>query len=233
MNTEEVKSQFGVGLYTPAEAAFLTRTRPETLNRWLFGDSKGAGVVTPRFEGSQQRIVSFTDLMQVVAIRTLRQSPKAKAITLQHIREVVAECAERGYDYPLAKRHTLYAFGNKLLLRIQNQDGEDVYTGVANKDRDQLFQNPIIEPFLSEVEYGQDDLMFCWKPMQLGDYRIVLDKNRRFGMPLVEPYGISAFTLAESAQAEGSIEAAADSHEVSRDAVSLALKYVDSLTPAA
>lgn len=217
----------GVGLYTPVEAAYLSKARPETFNRWFYGSTRGDRVVKPT-RGCEEKVITFTDLMQAVAIRTLRQSPKAKGISLQDIRAAVAECERIGYQNPLASPHSLYAFGKRLIIRLKNGD----YVGLLREDKGQIHEGLIIEPFLNEVDYDED-YMYRWTPMTLGDCKVVLDKNRRFGMPCIEPYGILASALVESACAEGSIECAADSHLVSVDAVRLALKYHESLQPAA
>jgi hypothetical protein len=57
----------GSGLYTIAEAALYARVKESLLRRWIFGDGRRA-VFDPQF-GSHEKLVSFLDLVQTLAIR--------------------------------------------------------------------------------------------------------------------------------------------------------------------
>ena len=63
--------------------------------------------------------------------------------------------------------------------------------------------------------------------VQRGTCLVALDATRRFGQPIVEPYGVLAQSLSDSVISEGSIDAAVKAHDVERDAVVAALKYTD------
>jgi uncharacterized protein (DUF433 family) len=225
-----LKPAAGMGLYTPQEAALYSKLRTETFNRWFYGDKRGGAVVRPRFPEKESRVVTFWDLMAAVAIRTVRTSPQANRITLQHVRSVVDECEVRNVHFPLARHHALYWFSNRLIL----QTNSDEYIGLqSGLDRGQLYQAKIIEPFLREVQFGEDDMAEAWTPLKFGDFRITLDANRRYGLPTIEPGGILVSALVDAVQAEGSIEGAAEAFDTSLDAVDLALKYQEYLQSAA
>jgi uncharacterized protein (DUF433 family) len=219
----------GIGLYTPNEAAVFARLRLETFNRWFFGDH-GEPVLRRQLADSERRVITFWDLIQANAVRTLRMHPKGKRLTLQHIRRVVKECEEKELWYPLARKHILYVFGGRLILRTA--DGE--YVGLDPKiDRDQLYHARIVEPFLEELSFNEDGMATSWTPLTSPNFRVSLDADRRFGMPAIEPGGILVSALVSAAHAEGSIEEAADSFETKPEAVVLAMKYEEYISPAA
>ena len=222
----------GTGLYTPREAAHFAKLRPETFNRWFYGDTRGDRVVRPRFDPKPEtRLITFVDLIQAVAVRVLRTGPKASKITLKHIREVVRECEEQNILFPLAQEHTLFWYSNRLILKTK----EELYIGVTRKiDRNQLYSGRIIEPFLKEVKFGdQDRLAHIWTPLSSPNFRVDLNDGRRFGMPTIEPGGVLVGALVDAVESEGSEESAADAFEISPEAVSLALKYREYLQSAA
>ncbi len=221
-----------MGLYTPREAACFAKLRAETFNRWFFGDSRYDRVLRPRIEAEQDRLITFCDLIQAVAVRTLRLGRLSSKVTLSHIRSVVTECEqEKRIDYPLARHHTLFWFSNRLVLRID----KDAYVGLtAQVDMDQLYSAKIIEPFLSEVKFDKNDgLARVWTPLLGRNFRVELNADRRFGMPTIEPGGILVNALVDAVDAEGSERQAADAFETSIDAVQLALKYNEYLQSAA
>lgn len=219
---------YGVGLYTPQEAALYAKLRTETFNRWFYMTKRDQPVLTPRFGDS--RVVSFWDLIQAVSVRQLRQNPKASRITLQHIRSIVDECVAMGITYPLARNHTLYVFGNRLILRTD--DGQ--FVGLKKgEDKGQFYEGKIIQPFLTEIKFDDSRLARVWTPLRSQKYRIDLDSERRFGLPVVQPGAILVSSLVDAVESEGSIEAAAEAYETGVEAVTLALKYQDYLAPAA
>ena len=97
MVTVEAPQLIGVGLYTPREAARFTKLRTGTFNRWFYGDAQGQPALKPRFDSTaEDRVVTFWDLIQALAVRRVRTSPMGKRISLQHIRDVVGECEGMG-----------------------------------------------------------------------------------------------------------------------------------------
>lgn len=222
----------GTGLYTPREAALFAKLRTQTLNRWFFGNAHGGRALTPRLHAEgvdrEERVLTFEDLIQAVAVRNLRKSAVGK-IELPHIREVVDACENIGLYRPLAKEHTLYWYSNRLILLTETGD----YVGLkAGVDKSQFYAPSIIEPYLQEIKFI-DGLAHSWTPLESGDLSIRLDSDRRFGMPMVEPHGILVSALTDAVNAEGSIEAAAESFEIETAAVLLALKYQEYLMSAA
>jgi uncharacterized protein (DUF433 family) len=126
----------------------------------------------------------------------------------------------------------LYSLGDQLLLRIDDGDMIGVTKG---NERDQFHLVQIVEPFLEQLTFGEDGYASRWlvDSMLLGSEKrleLVLDPLRRFGQPVIEPYGILASTLMQSLEAEGTLEAAAAAHGLPQEAFKLAVRYFDSLT---
>lgn len=227
MVASPVQPLIGRGAYTLAEAARFAKMRPQTMSTWFFGDQNAP--LRPTYGDNTDRVLSFADLIQAVAIRTLRTSSVGKRVTLQHIRDVVQACDAMGVQYPLARSHQVYWFANRLIVRVKDQ-----YVGIApGVDKHQLYSAQIVEPFLQEVTFAPDDIATSWRPLSHDGFSIVLDANRRMGMPFVEPGGVLVSALVNAVNTEGSIEAAAESFEVPEGAVRMALKYEEFLSPAA
>lgn len=227
------KLEIGMGVYTPKEAALYSGLRPATFNRWFFGNKQGKNVVRPRIApDGGERVVAFWDLMQAVAIRNLRLSPLGKRVPLEHIREAVEACEKIGFSFPLARRHTLFVFLDRLILKL----GEE-YVGLSATadDKDQWYNKQIVEPFISDVSFKDDGMAFKWTPYYYRDFRVSLNSETRFGAPIVESSDgksihISVDALVDSIVSEGSVEAAADAYEVPVDAVLAAKNYLDNLS---
>jgi len=166
-------------------------------------------------------------MVQALSVRAVRT--QASRVPLPAIRDAVRKAEEEhGIEYPLARRHLLFYFDKSVFIKL---DGSDSIVGLTNKDIGQHLLRPIVEPYLEEISFNDDDgLAETWTPMSSGELSIKLDPTVRFGQPIIAPLNILASTLAEAVVAEGSIEAAAEAHGVDRSAVLLAVKYFDSLT---
>lgn len=221
-----LEEKLGVGLYTAAEAARYVRARPEAITRWVHGNTQGDRVVRPQFSNTEDRLITFIDMVQALSIRAVRT--QASRIPLPTIREAVKKAEEiHGIQFLLARRHKLYYFEKSIFVELE---GSDEIVGITRQDVGQRLLRPIVEPFLDEIDFGKNGLAETWTPMSSDGLSIKLDPKLRFGQPIVAPLNILASTLADAVVAEGSIEAAADAHCVDRKAVVLALKYLDSLT---
>jgi len=158
-----------------------------------------------------------------------------KRISLQHIRDVVGECEGMGITSPFARRHTLYWFSDRLILRTDDsRTGGEQYIGLsAGVDKDQLYHGAIIRPYLEDVYYGSDKMARRWTALSSANYRVVLDSDRRFGMPIIEPDGVLVSALIDAIESEGSTQQAARAFDIRPEAIDLAIKYQEYLSPAA
>lgn len=213
----------GLGLYTTAEAATYSRVSTGLLSRWLFGNKQGERVITPQLPDPQEKLVTFLDFVQALAIRVVRLEYR---IPLPTIREAVDRASARyNLDYIFAREHTTYLYGKEIFICLP---GEEDLTQVTGKLADQRAMKKIVELYLKDLGFGSDGLANKYCAFRWKDLQITMDPKQRFGEPLL-PCGHTARTMWEASKAEGGIEAAAKVYGVLVDEVELAYRYFDHL----
>jgi uncharacterized protein (DUF433 family) len=233
-----IADKIGIGIYSPAEAAFYARVSPRMMSRWVFGDASGKPVIDRQLRGSTEKVVTFLDFVQTLAIREIRNR---HGIPLQRIRQGIDEARERyGIEYPLACPHTIFLFsdqksqghGQIVIKRSGDTDPiEDRYIQLTGSGRGNLLIRQVVELFLDHLEFEPTTgLAARYSPMgSPGGASVVLDPRRQFGEPIVNPGGYSAETLWNATNIEGGIEATAEAYGVTIDEVRLANQYFDIL----
>ena len=225
----EAQDLLRVGIFTPSEAAFYARVRTGMMNRWIFGDATGDAVVIPQFPGQDEKVVTFLDFVQVLAIRVLRTLHK---VPLPKIREAVDFARSNGIPYPFAVRHTTYLVSDQ-----KNEGHGNISIDVGGKTiqasgdaKRNLLMRPVIELYMKDL-YFDPDTGFAsrYTAWDRGKGKIVMDPHRRFGEPVVENCGYTANTLWEAYEIEGGIKAAAEAYGVEDTDVELACEYYDYL----
>lgn len=216
-------------MYTPAEAAFYSRVRTQTLNRWLFGSKHGDRVIFPE-AGDDDRVVTFLDFVQSLAIRSIRNTFK---IPLQKIRQTVDLARTQGVEYPFAVEHSTYLFGDEnapghgdLVLRI----GDDLLQA-SGRSKGNYVMREIAELYMRDLHFspetGLADRYVAWADRD--GAKITMDPRFRFGEPVIESCGFTARTLWEAYEIEGGIDQAAEAFGIDRSQIELALSYYDHL----
>ena len=105
-----IADKIGVGVYTPAEAAFYARVSSRTMTRWVFGDAGGEPAFERQLRDPSEKVVTFLDLVQTLAVREVRNR---HGLSLQKIRQGVDAARERySLPYPLARKHSIYLFSD-------------------------------------------------------------------------------------------------------------------------
>ena len=234
-----IADKLGIGIYTPAEAAFYARVSRRIMTRWVFGDIRGKPVIDRQLRDSSdsEKVVTFLDFVQTLAVREVRNR---HGLPLQRIRQGVDEARRRyGIDYPLACRHTIYLFsdqkgqghGHIVIRRPDDNDPiEDQYIQLTGREKGNLLMRTVVEMFLSDLQFDpKTGLASQYSPMSENGASIVLNPHRRFGEPIVDPGGYTAETLWDATNIEGGIEAAAEAYGVTVAEVMLANKYFDTL----
>jgi uncharacterized protein (DUF433 family) len=231
------KEHLGIGIYTPAEAAFYARVPARIMTRWVFGNSAGKPVISRQIKDTGEKIVTFLDFVQTLAVREVRYR---YGLPLQKIREAV-EKARSHYrlDYPLAQKHRIFFFGDDqvkgrgdIVIRLEDDDEgvEDQYVQLTGRARGNLMMKSVVEMFLRDLSFDPETCLATqYRPMVVPDAAVLLDPQRRFGEPVVEPGGYTVEALWDATNAEGSIEGAAAAYGVSIAEVELANKYFDML----
>ncbi len=212
----------GVGLYRPDQAARYARVTTQMVNRWMHGDARGNRVIEPQLRDDPDRLVSFLDFIQILAIRSIRQKFR---VPLRKIREAVQVARDRyRVDFPFAMPHLTFLFGQEILIRRR---GDDDLTQVSGPDKHQLVARKIAELYLDDLHFeGIQPVVY--DAFKYEDRRITMSPARLFGQPLLDT-GHSADRLIQAYCTEGSVEAAAEVMGVAADDVMLAIRYDDFL----
>ncbi len=211
----------GHGLYTVREAALYARVSPQKLSRWLFGTTKRKPVIDPQFK-SDEKLVSFLDLVQALAIKEIRfQRPE---VTLEMIRDAIILCRNRlKVEHPFAIEHFTFLFGEKLVIR----KNRDEYIQVENQNTGQILF-PFVETYLSDLTFDEYGVANKWRVrINLSDDKhvpIVLDPKRRFGEPLL-PSGHTVSSIFEAVRIEGGVERAAKVYGIPKEEAEASYKF--------
>ena len=214
----------GLGIYTPAEAAYFARISTQTMVRWVHGNRAGGSVIHPELAGDEQRTVTFLDFVQALAIRAIRREFK---VPLQRIREAVDHARERyRVEYPFAMQHRTCLFDRDIHIVLP---GRKDLVQVSGKGKDQIVAHQIAEPFIADLTFGDDELATAYLAYQWRNRSIVINPMRRFGQPIVDPSGHAVYALLGAYRAERSVEAAAEAYATEPDDVLAAVAYDDLL----
>jgi len=210
----------GVGLYTPAEAAAYLRVNTQTVNRWMFGSTTGLRVLMPQLGDKDDRVITFLDFAQMMAVRVMRVDYK---LPLDKIRQAVDVARDvYGLKYPLATKHVTYLFGEDIVIKPT----EDEMIQASGKGRHQRMLK-LVELFLRDMAWHPDGLPAKYTAWPNTFYPVVMNPRVRFGEPLLESCGYTAQALWEAARTEGGIEQAAEAYGVKVDEVEVACRYLD------
>jgi len=175
----------------------------------------------PESEGA---VVSFVDLIQLMAVRSIRVDHET---SLQKIRQTASKAEEMGIHYPLARNIRIYRLGETIVLGMP--DG--TYIEASGVYAKHYLMEPVILPYLDDVTFNEEGIVKDYRPKSA--VGVVLDPCRQWGAPVVDRCNYTVETLVNSVRAEGSIEAAAEMCGVSVDDVKVALRFEDFLRGAA
>jgi hypothetical protein len=227
----------GIGLYTTDEAALYARLKPAIVNRWVFGDKRSEPVFDAQLKGKGEKLVTFLDFIQTLAIRSIRL--REKKFPLQKIRRACDAAIERhNSPFPLAaKDHSIFLFGPKdepsawklLILVGHNPEGENEYVQISGKEAGNRMITRVVEPFMQGVHFGKSPFVERYDAFVRGDRKVVMDPHVRFGEPYLPSCGYTARALWEAYIAEGGADEAAGVYGVDVEDVRFACSYFDYL----
>ena len=218
-------AQFGLGSYSPAEAARLTGLPSSAIRRWLFGyayDHQGETTVQaplwrPEYGIDQDEpILGFRDLIEARMVGNLRKL----GIGLQTIRQCLNAAAEIADDDHPFSSASFRTDGQRLFLeRLGEQGQRDV---IDLKTRQHAFAK-IIERSFIDLEFDEQKATrwFLLPHKQT----IVADPERSFGQPIANAAGVPTKRLAQAVAAEGSIEKVAKLFEIGIGVVRDVLRF--------
>lgn len=214
-----------LGVYTRQQAAYLARLRPQTLSRWFDEDTGRGPAVRRQIPDDGTGVVSFVDLVQLMAVRSIRL---ARAISLQKIREATSKAEEMGFVFPLALRGTkVFLLGETVVLQFA--DGSMLEA--TGKYAKHYVMEPVVLPYLEGLNFNDEGLPNEYRPKVAAG--VLLSPSRQWGAPIIERNNYTVATLVAAVRSEGSIEAAADMCDVPIEDIYTALRFEDFLSGAA
>ncbi len=228
-------TSFGLGAYSPVEAARLLKISPTMLRRWVYGYSykpigRPAGTQPPLWQpqydyDEDEPVIGFRDLIEARTVRQLRRI----GLGLPTIRQCLRAAAQiAGDTHPFSTRK-LKTDGKRLYLELLNE-ADGVRTVIDLKQRQHAFAKVIEQTFL-DLEFDGDVAARWW--LNPKDKTLVIDPERSFGQPITAKEGIPTSRLFEAVKAEGSEQRVASLFGVPRRVVRDALRYEEGLRAAA
>ena len=183
--------------------------------------------MVPQF-GTEERLVSFLDLVQTLAIREIRNQHK---VQLSKFRQALhfAE-TNLGLKHPFARHHCTYLYGDDLVIR-RTHDEEDFVEASGKRRGQRLFA--FVEMYLKSLDFTPDGLAYKYRIFASNHPEPVLvtmDPKVRFGEPLL-PSGYTALTISGAIKTEGGVERAAEAYGIRVEEVEAAYQFADHLSP--
>lgn len=223
MIATKLEKFLGNGLYTVSEAALYARVSTAVMIRWLFGNDRGKAVLYPQFH-QEERLVTFLDLIQTLAIREIRMQ---RHVPLPKFRQAIKVAKEKLHlEYPFARQHCTYLYGDELVIRPKPD--ADEFVEVSGKDRGQRLIH-FVEMYLGDLTFDPSTGLVNGYQIFKSDHRrsipITMDPRCRFGEPLL-PSGYTAMTIWEAIKAEGGIDRTAKVYGIPKDEVEASYQFV-------
>lgn len=220
------ETEFGIGAYTPAEAARLVGTSGNSIRRWLFGysyDHHGPRTTQgplwqPEYGTDQEEpLLGFRDLIEARMVAKLREV----GLGLPTIRVCLATAAEIAQDDHPFSSAFFRTDGQRLFLeRLDDTGTHDV---IDLKTRQLVFPKIIARSFL-DLDFD-DKKATRWFPLAKSR-EVVADPEREFGQPIIDSEGIPTRRIAQVFKAEGqSVDKVAKLFEIGKKAVRDALAF--------
>ena len=219
-------AEFGIGAYTPSEAASLIGTSSTSIRRWLFGYSyahHGPKTVQPALWRPQygvdqdEPLLGFRDLIEARMVAKLRKA----GLGMPTIRLCLATAAKIAKDpHPFSSAQFRTDGKGLFLERLSDEGGRDV---IDLKTLQHAFPK-VIEASFMDLDFDQEKAT-RWFPLAKSR-NVVADPERSFGQPIVEDGGVPTRRIAQVYVAEGrSIDRVARLFEIGRSAVKDALAF--------
>ncbi len=225
MVAARAKSHLGTGIYTVSEAAVYARVQPSLMARWLFTKQDSLRVIEPQY-GRDERIISFRDWVQTLAIRELRMMHK---IPLERFREAIETArTSLGFEHPFARRHCTFFDTRIGELVIHPPDRQDLFVQASGKQRGQTLV-PCKTIYQEFLEFDDAGLAKVYKPYTYKfrnkqPVSISMDPEIRFGEPLL-PSGYTALTIAQAVVTEGGSERVAKLYGIPIEEIETAFRF--------
>lgn len=204
------------GLYSRSDAARLLRVSSDRIGRWISparaavvkhtsSGTSGAPIVhaaLPKI--GNQGAVSFVELMELRVVKAFVD----KGVSIQRVRSAASLAARKLHTrHPFALRR-LYTDGRNIFSSLLTDSESSNLVRWTPDSIDQLISGPLVNDFLSEIEFdGLDGPAVRWWPLGKAG-AVVLDPNIGFGAPVLRGTSIKTSAVARYVLASTVEEAA-------------------------
>lgn len=209
--------------YTITEAARYLKLAPATLRSWFIGRSypkrDGPGYFEPliHFADPEQRLLSFTNLVEAYVLRALRQNHNVSITALR----TALDYAEQELKIPrLLMKHDLLTTAGDLFLQY--------YGNLINLSQSgQLAMRKVLDVYLARVEWDIE------LPSRLYPYIVGVDTQKviaidpaiGFGRPILIHKGISTAVIVDRIDAGELVENLAKDYDLKPEEIEMAIVY--------
>ena len=216
----------GVGIYTVAEAAWMTNVSAPRIRRWM--------------RGYKFRVGDETHASPAVWKPDLPEMGGSIALSFRDLIEVrfVDYFLKEGISWNLLRRAAIYAgkiveSTHPFSTRKFKTDGQRIFAELGEKRggrkildlvKKQYTIASIVAPYLYEGLEFDADHPRRWFPLK-NSKRVVIDPAVAFGQPTINPEGVPTIVLARAFDAEKNVERVAYWYNVPKRSVQDALNY--------
>jgi uncharacterized protein (DUF433 family) len=219
----------GKGIYTVPDASRLSRVTPRRIRYWLKGlpseeipESTNRRLWQGELDPIDEKLaLGFLDLQEVRFIDAF-----LKTGVSWHLLRAAHGIARQRYEieHPFCTRRFV-TDGSQIIEEISGAPDGIAYEEVVQGQR--VFRQ-VIQPFLRELEFAEDDQLVRWWPLGT-DRAVVLDPRRQFGQPIAARSGVATEILEAAAKAGQTVEEIADWYEIDEQAVRDAIEFEQGL----
>lgn len=232
------KDLLGIGLYSPYDAALYARVTTQLMNRWVFGNAQGKAVIQPQIDDAAEKIVTFLDFVQALAIRRIRNE---RRVPLGKIREAYFRARDEfDVTHPFALDSTrIGLFGpldvpakQEIYLCVgEDDEGARQFFQITGKKHGNQLIGEVVRTYASRLVFDEQGFASKYKAFEHKEGNVTMDPCVRFGEPFLDDSGYTARTLFDAYRSEGSVERAAEIYGVKPEEIVVAIEYFDYLRP--
>lgn len=231
--SKSASSLLGVGIYTLAEAARLSRVSAGRIKRWVrgysFRDERGNERSSPPLwtpQHASDDIISFRDLVEVRFVDAFLRHGVSWPV-LRASGEKAAEILATTHPF---SHEAFKTDGRKIFLDVIGRSRGS--RQIVDAFSDQLAFVEVLKPFLFGIKFDRRSEPTEWWP--LGEkHNVLISPDHSFGQPIVARAGILTRVLANGFQAEGDARKVASWFGIKVREVEDAVRYEKDLRKAA
>jgi uncharacterized protein (DUF433 family) len=221
------QGNFGVGVYSFADAARFIGAKPRELRRWTLGyvhktrngdEAFSYPLWRTQLADTDIEGLGFKDLIELRFVHAFRD----EGVSLQVIRrtlEVARERLSAPYPFTCKKFRT---DGKRIFMEVIEETGDE---SLVDVEKQQNVIQKVIGPSLREgVELDVQGEAARWFPLK-NSKAIVFDPSRKFGQPILADYDIPTIAIIDAVKAEGDEKRVARLYEIPAAAVRKAIEF--------